>query len=193
MSEAMILRFPYPPRTFVEVAEYSSIWEAPERRAIGVYLWCIEYAGSLWVNYVGKAAGAMGFEGRLWTELKRWHKGLDLQPVELDAFLTEHRIRLAAPPSDYLEQSLKLLEPRYRILMAPLSTPAECSLLEGALVNALRRHTATEAFLSNKDKAYGYKRGRNLTLKIVSSSLIWGLNNDPDRVTLELRQSRSSS
>jgi hypothetical protein len=172
----MALHFPHPPRSFVPVDGLTTVWNAPERTRLGIYLWCFEIDGLLWVNYVGKASGKDGFSGRLWTEFKDWKAGRHLPPpVDLDAFLRGERINIESRTPAHFARELDLLVPRRRILMAPLEDKDDCLLFEGALVNQLRKHPRLFAFLANRDKK-GYRRGRDLPLEVVSESQLVGLN-----------------
>lgn len=176
MVEQRQLHFPFPPRTFVDVPGFSTIWKASERTAIGIYLWCIEVEGTLRVNYVGKTSGATGFDGRLRTEFRDWRKGLYSRTVDLDAFLAGRVVLLTETPADYLERKVTRLVPRYRILMAPAERKEDCLRLEGAVVNRLRGDPAAFAYLANGDRDRGYARGADVELEVISSEKIVGLN-----------------
>ncbi|MDZ4831431.1 MAG: hypothetical protein SGJ09_14690 [Phycisphaerae bacterium] len=164
------LHFPHPPRSFVAVDGVTTVWDAVERKRFGIYLWCFEIDGAHWVNYVGKTSSSAGFDGRLWTELKDWQAGRYLPPpVVLDEFLCGRRTTLPARPKGHFAREIELLVPRCRLLMAPLENKDDCLLLEGAIVNRLRRHGRTFQFLADRDKDRGYKRGRDVELDVVST------------------------
>lgn len=179
----MRLRFPHPPRTLVPVDGLVPVWEATERTERGIYLWCFEIDGLLWVNYVGKTSSQAGFRSRLWTEFKDWKAGRYLPPpVDIDALLRGERVGVNERTPEHLTRELAVLVPRCRILMAPLASKDECLFLEGAVVNTLRRNPTLFSFLANRDKARGYRRGRDVTLEVESVVPIAGLTTPSESV-----------
>jgi hypothetical protein len=149
------------PYTFVPVTGHVQLWDAPERRSKGVYLWTIEHAGEYCINYVGKTSCRGGFEVRIWQELKDWRKGRYLlSPVDLDAFTRGERLLLADRPYGHHQRELALLEPLYRIFLIPIDADAEtdrqCRSVENSIVNALRANSIYFAFLANRDKESKY-------------------------------------
>lgn len=175
--EPPAIEFPYAPRSFVPAPGAVEVWNAPERSSIGIYLWCFEVDGRLWVNYVGKTSAKSGFEGRLWQELKDWRAGRYLPPpVDLDEFLKGRRIMVPERTPAHFAREISLLVPRCRLMMAPLACDADCLLWEGILVNQLRRSDATYSFLANRDKGTGYRRGAEVEAVIRCEQPLVGLN-----------------
>ncbi|MDZ4831759.1 MAG: hypothetical protein SGJ09_16380 [Phycisphaerae bacterium] len=123
---------------------------------------------------------AAGFEGRLWQELKDGRVSRYCSPVDLDAFLTGKRRLLPSRPDGQHTRELKMLEFRYRILMAPPAPKEDCLALEGALVDLLRRSDATLQYLANGDNGRGYSRGGDLDVEVVPSSSLVGLYVPPE-------------
>ena len=165
--------------TFVPVPEHTELWHTIERWKKGVYLWCIEYASSYLVNYVGKTTNRHGFESRLWTELKDWRKGRHCLPVDIEAFKRGSRISLAHPPTDHLKRELAALEPLMRILLAPMEHDTDCIQAESTIVNALRRNPFTYQFLANGDKDKKYNPKPSPGIRFVECPSIIGITVPP--------------
>ncbi len=125
-SDYLDVTFIASPFTFVEVPGLRLLWDVLERRARGVYLWCIEFDGAFLVNYVGKTSDKRGFEARLWTELTDWRAGRYWTPVDVEAFKRGHRIPLDDVARNHLQRELAELQPLYRILLAPIPEDRHC-------------------------------------------------------------------
>jgi hypothetical protein len=154
-SLAIRVSFSPEPFTFRPVQHLQQIWNVPDRKLCGVYLWCIEYHGCYLVNYVGKTADQRGFEGRLWDELRFWRDGCKWKPVDLEAFKVGRRTLLRVAPPNGLQRELEELEPLYRILLASLARAADCPRVENEIVFRLHADEATSQFLCN-DKPERY-------------------------------------
>jgi hypothetical protein len=137
------------PYTFRPVQNFQQIWNVPDRKLFGVYLWCIEHHGHYLVNYIGKTSDQRGFEGRLWDELLYWRNGCKWVPVDLEAFKAGKRIVLPVVPPNGVKRELEELEPIYRILLIPLVRPSDCPRVENEIVFRLHADGATSQFLCN--------------------------------------------
>jgi hypothetical protein len=121
------------PYTFCKIEKLQQVWDAPELKDCGIYLWCIEYQGAYLVYYVGKTTGKRGFEGRLWTELRDWRGGRCWIPVDLEAFKIGKRIVMPHISPNQLKNQLEALEPLYRIILAPILEKSDCLKVETPL------------------------------------------------------------
>jgi hypothetical protein len=152
----LTVTFEETPGTFVDVPACRTIWQHPCCKRIGVYLWCIEYESKWLVNYVGKASGATGFDGRLSTEFKDWKAGRYSEPVDIDAFKRGRRTILERYEG-WVNHQLAELAPLYRVFLAPLETDADCRQVENTIVHLLRRDRSTLLFLANQNPTKGYR------------------------------------
>ena len=167
------LTFGPAPYTFVPVAGFSELWQAPLRASRGVYLWCFEFEGALLVNYVGKAGGSGGFETRLRTEHRDWERGFHNAVVDIDLLKRGvYRAFQTSMTPEHLRDQLRELRPLYRLILIPLQTDAECRGVEAGLVQLMRKDADVFQFLANKDKSRGYKKPCSLAFPSDAPSLI---------------------
>ena len=140
------VRFLPEPFSFVPVTGLTPIWEAPERGERGVYLWCVEHGDAFLVRYVGATLGADagdGGETRVDTELTGWRRGRPNVAISLDAMLRGTRVHMPRAKDADEDLEVRALEPKYRILLAPLASDEACHQAERAIVATLRRHPFT--------------------------------------------------
>lgn len=158
--------------TFVPVEGYKTYSDAPCCAQSGVYLWCIECEGEFVANYVGMTTGAGGMRARLRTEHNDWVRGRHRSTtVDVDAFKRCRRVVLPDPNPEMFARATKELEPLWRILVAPLPSN-HCKPVESALVNLLRGHPATMAFLGNRDKDRGYRQRPALAFQLDAPPIV---------------------
>lgn len=158
--------------TFVRVGGQATLWNSPERRKKGVYLWCIEHQGALLTNYVGKAWNSAGFNGRLSQEFKEYSRGQYCTPVDVDAFKRGIRRQLPCRMSrEQLELEFREIVPLYRILLIPLNSGDESMDVENTIVHTLCQDAATSQFLCNKDKD-SYRRRAELKFSADSPPIV---------------------
>jgi hypothetical protein len=153
-DSAVRIAFIQEPYTLCPVTTFREVWNAPECRSCGVYLWCIEYEGAYLVNYVGKTSDQGGFYSRLRTEWNDWQKGRYWEPVELEPFMQGRR----TVTSDPVQRKRQVPELRslFRIFLAPLSGDRTCRSAENEIVHRLRNSEITFQFLCNGDKDRKY-------------------------------------
>jgi hypothetical protein len=95
--------------------------------------------------------------------------------VEIDAFLLGKRVPVLNPDTNQLAYELAALEPRCRILLAPLSSAQDCIQVESYVVNQLRKNPFTYDFLGNRDKVHKYNPKQSPIVRIASAPPIIGL------------------
>jgi len=169
----MRIEFCATPYTFVDVPGFTTVWNAPQCRERGVYLWCLEQQGAYLINYVGMTAGRDGFTGRLWTELRDWRAGWYAAGVDLERFTAGQRVVLPDCSPDVINAQRIALEPLYRIFLSSIPDPTTTRQVESFIVYSLMQHPYTAQYLGNK-KPERYKRPP-IEFEIASAAPLIGL------------------
>jgi hypothetical protein len=150
--------------------------EAPP--SCGVYLWCIEFGGAYLVNYVGKADGQYGTQGRLTAErndFRNWERLWNTpkhcwEPVDIDEFKRGRMMRTT--DLEQIRRQVLELEPRFRIVVSTALAKAHCRRAENEIVYRLRQNDFTSQFLYNGS---GYPHDGEVEIATAQSPRIIGL------------------
>ena len=164
------------PYTLRPIPGFRQVNEAPH--SCGVYLWCIKFRGAYLVNYVGKADGRYGIQGRLTSErndFRNWERLRNTakhcwEPVDIDEF--KHGNMMPTTDPEQIRRQVLELEPLFWIVVSTALPRAHCRRAENEIVYRLREHDFSRQFLYN---GRGYRHDGEVEIPPVQKPLIIGL------------------